>query len=74
MDASIQLLERVKYIDSESKDCINGYTREIQSLLPDNNAYFIIPRLVTHWILLYYYVWGQFDPQYIADNYISLVP
>ena len=54
--------EEVKYIDSLSKDTINGYLRRIQSLLPSHNIYYRnIPSLVCHWCLLYFYIKECFD-------------
>ena len=47
-------LEDVKKIDQRTKDCVFGFIRKSQTLLPDNNVYFLIPSLVIHWILLYF--------------------
>ena len=57
-------LENVKLIDKRTKDCVNGYTRKLQKLYPNDNSYFIIPSLAIHWIMLYYHVWEEFDPDF----------
>ena len=63
-------LEDVKKVDQRSKDCVFGYIRRIQSIFPDH-IYFTISPLITHWIILYYYVWEQFDDNLCAkDKYI----
>ena len=63
-------LEDVKRIDERSKDCLSGYIRQIQKLFPTDNVYYTIPTLVIHWILLYYYVWEQFDPNNCGEGYV----
>lgn len=60
-------LEAVKSIDQRTKNFINGYLRNIQGLFPIDNVYYTISMLVTHWILLYYYVREHFE-FYAADN------
>ena len=41
-------LETVKDIDIKTKQCVYGYVKNIEKLLPDNNVYFTIPTLVNH--------------------------
>ena len=55
----------LKQIDDTTKDIINGYIRNEQLLLPyEENAYYLIPPLVIHLILLYY-----FDAEYFNIPY-----
>ena len=55
-------LEDVKFIDQRTKDVIFGYIKDVQQLFPKDNSYYIIPKLVIYWCLLYYYQNEQFDP------------
>ena len=48
-------LKRVNKIPKKYKDVISGFTRAVQSMLPDDNAYYNIVDLIKHIILLYYY-------------------
>lgn len=50
-------LEDVKNVDVRTKDLVFGYIKRVQELLPGDN----IPRLVTHWCLLYFYESELFD-------------
>ena len=43
------------------KDCIIGYVKEAQSILPVTSAYYNIPSLVTYLILKYYHQQEIFD-------------
>ena len=52
--ATFDSFEIVKTIDQSTKDIVSGFIRDTQ-LLSTNNSYFIIPSLVHHWCLLYYY-------------------
>ena len=47
-------LEEVKLIDQDTKDTVNGYIRNVQESLPEDNAYYNIPKLIIYWCLLYY--------------------
>ena len=62
-------LESVNDVDIETKLCVHGYIRRIQKLLPDDNVYFTIPKLAIHWIILYYYVCEQFDPNHCHSEF-----
>ena len=55
-------LQDVKDIDIKTKSLINGYVRTVQEMWPQDNIYYTIPSLVIHWILLYYYLSDEFDP------------
>ena len=46
-------LEDVKKLDQRTQDCVYGYIRSVQKVLPDDNTYYIIPTLVIHFCLLY---------------------
>ena len=54
------MASKVKNIDQNVKDFVYGYIRNEQKLFPDN-FYYTIPSLVTHWILLYYFINEHFD-------------
>ena len=63
-------LAKVKDVKNETKGAIFGYVRQmIQPLFPDDNVYYIIPTLVIHWILLYYYIGERFDENYCNRYY-----
>ena len=56
------LLKSSAEADQTTIDIVNGYIHDNQSLLPyQENQYFLIPPLVTHLIMAYY-----FDPEYFA--------
>ena len=60
----------IKLIDQRTKDIVNGFIKDVQSLLPNNkNTYYNIPSLVMMIITLYYY-----KPEYftVHGNYIKL--
>ena len=71
MAASVRL-EDVKNVDQGTQICVYGYIRRVQDIFPENNVYFTIPKLVIHWILLYFYVTDTFkeydDKEYKVDN------
>ena len=50
-------LQDVEKVDQKAKVLMSGYIRSCQKLLPDeeDNPYYIIPTLVIHWCLLYFY-------------------
>lgn len=54
-------LEDVKFINQEDLDCINGFIKQCQQLLPSDSVYYTIPSLVIHWILLYFSLGDEFD-------------
>ena len=47
-------LKRVNRISQKHKDIVFGYIKQVQSLLPPDNAFFNIVSLIQHLILLYY--------------------
>ena len=40
----------------ESRDCVSGYIKSAQILLPTDNAYYNIPSLVAYLVLYYFYI------------------
>ena len=48
-------LKRVNRIQQKPRDCVHGYVKAAQLLLPANSAYFHIVDLIKHLILLFYY-------------------
>ena len=56
--------EKIKDVDQRTNDVVNGYLRNQQSLLPyTDNPYYLIPSLVIHLILSFY-----FDPEYFESD------
>ena len=55
MDIDLYPFANLKKISQKYKDIINGFVKEVQCLLPDNNAYFNIVDLIKYLILLYYH-------------------
>ena len=53
-------LEDVKNVDNGTQICVYGYIRRVQDIFPEDNVYFTIPKLVIHWILLYFYMPEEF--------------
>ena len=47
--------DRIKHIGHSIKDTVVGYIHRCQSLLPENEAYYQIPELISSIILLFYY-------------------
>ena len=48
-------LKKAHRIPQKPKDCVYGYIKSAQSLLPTDSAYFYIVDLIKHLILLFYY-------------------
>lgn len=62
-------LEATKYINDYFKTIVSGYIRYIQSILPyEENAFYIIPKLIQVMILIFYY--GEYFTT--ADDYITI--
>ena len=64
--ASCLSLEKVKYINQRYKDSVFGYIRKCQTLLPSDIAYYQIPELVQHIILLSFY--NTLDSKILTDT------
>ena len=63
-------LEDVKQVNEGDKRVIDGYIYEMQSILStDNKIHYIIPKLVIHWILLYYSIIEQFNPNMHSSTF-----
>ena len=60
-------LKRVDNIYQKDKDVVNGYTKQVQSLLPSNNPYFNIVILIQNLILLYYH--HTFESEIFNEEY-----
>ena len=54
-------LDKVKKIDTKTKYIVERFVRDAQELMPKDITYFIIPQLIVHWILLYYFMAERFD-------------
>ena len=53
-----------KKADAITKDIVNGYIKRQQILLPyTQNAYYVIPSLVTHLVIAYFY-----NPEFFTDH------
>ena len=64
--------EKVKEIDSLTKDTVNGYLKYMYGLLRADNVYRIhetIPTLISYWCILYFYVKECFDPDRCCNLY-----
>ena len=61
--------KHLKLCDKKTRNTINGYIREIQELFPwEENSYYIIPELVNHICLSFYWIKFAFNKKYIGDN------
>ena len=60
----------LKYVDQRTKDCVNGYIKSCQKLLPNDVIYYHIPELVIHCILFFYFVNDEFDDEKPHQGYI----
>ena len=67
MALSTEQVQRIKHIDDKTKWLINGYIRNAQKLLIDNN-YHIIPDLVIITCLLYFSFFDTWDQQSIDND------
>ena len=68
--ASQLSFEDVKNMEQSRKDIVFGYVKRVQKLLPDDNAYYIIPSLVCYWILLYFAPTDYFEPDLCNKEFI----
>ena len=58
-----------KNCDEKTTKIVNGYIRKIQKLFPwQENFYFIIPELINHICLSFYWIRFKFNKTYIGDN------
>ena len=63
-------LEDVKSIDTNTRDLVNGYLKEIKLNFPINTTFHEnIPSLVYYWCILYYYIIECFDPSNCHKHY-----
>eukprot|EP01084_Bolivina_argentea_P147055 257347_1 len=60
---SHEALQIIKYVDQRSKDTVNGFIREFQSILPNN-----IPPLINHICLVFYAPRDIWDNQHISKK------
>ena len=61
---------RTKRIGQRDKDIVYGYMKGIQSILPDDNPYFIIVQLIQDLCLLYFH--KTIDTKILTDNETDL--
>ena len=55
--------------DIRTKNIVNGYIRKIQKLFPwQDNSYFIIPQLINHICLSFYWIKFSFNRKYFGKN------
>ena len=67
------LFKVVKGCDLKTKNIVNGYIREIQKIFPwQDNSYFIIPSLINHVCLSFYWIGFEFNKTYIGKNLIFI--
>eukprot|EP01084_Bolivina_argentea_P254908 428651_1 len=63
-------LERFKKINQLHKDVVCGYIRNAQLLLPLNNPYYNIPRIVNVLCSLYSMIYDEWDQNCKGTHYI----
>ena len=57
------------HCDKRTKNIVNGYIHEMQKLFPwQDNSYFIIPELINHICLSFYWIRFTFNKKYTGDN------
>ena len=60
--------KRLKGCDKKTKNIVNGYIHEIQKAFPwQENSYYIIPELVNHICLSFYWIRFAFNKKYKGD-------
>ena len=63
------LLKPLKHCDQKTKSIIDGYIHKVQKLFPwQEKSYFIIPELINHLCLSFYWIRFAFNKKYIGDN------
>ena len=63
--------KQIKRVPQKGWDAVNGYVRLIQSMFPDDNAYYNIVELIRHIIIMYYYIFIEsnlLSNEEIGDN------
>ena len=61
--------KQLKNCDTKTRNIVNGYIHEAQQLFPWNeNSYFIIPQLINHICLLFYWIKFAFNKEYIGKD------
>ena len=66
MTASFKVL---KNCDNKTKDIVNGYIHEIQKVFPwQENSYFLIPDIINHICLSFYWIRFEFNKKYMGEN------
>ena len=66
MAASFQQL---KDCDKKTINIVNGYIHQVQKLFPwQDNSYFIIPPLINHLCLSFYWIKFEFNKKYVGKN------
>ena len=61
--------KQLKYCNNKTQDVVNGYIHEIQKIFPwKDNSYFIIPELINHICLSFYWIRFAFNKQYMGVN------
>ena len=61
MSAASALFRNDDVIDTTSKDIVYGFIRKSQQKFPNNNSFYIIPRLVNNLCLSFYFIRVQFN-------------
>ena len=63
------VFKETKNCDTKTKNIINGYIHEMQKLFPwEENSYFIIPKLINHICLSFYWIRFAFNRKYAGNN------
>ena len=61
--------KHLRNCDKRTLKIVNGYVHQIQKLFPwQENSYFIIPELINHICLSFYWITFAFNTKYIGEN------
>ena len=62
-------LKVIKGCDTKTKNTVNAYIHEIQKLFPwKENSYYIIPDIINHICLSFYWIRFAFNEKYVGKN------
>ena len=61
--------KHLKNCDHKTIKIVNGYIHRVQTLFPwRENSYFIIPEMIHHFCLAFYWIRFTFNTEFIGDN------
>ena len=62
-------LKKLKNIDQMTKDLVNGFIRDIQRYLPNNQTYYNIPSSIKNICILFFYMFDEWNPNMIGKGF-----